>query len=319
MNIRLEKQTKYQKSKNVQYFRHSMVFTVITGTTSTNLGKFIAKKLNSKHLKAELRVFPDGESKITINGSITGKAIVVYSTHPPVDSNIIRCLLIISKAKKHSRQVYAVIPYMGYAKQDKEFLPGEIVTIKVIASLLKAAGATKLIVVDMHSMIGFNYFKMPKINLTAVPLIADYFRKIKLKNTLVISPDLFWKKKAQEFASYLGVDSIALNKQRDRRTGKLVIKSPVPKNIKGRDIIFLDDMISSGGSIITAIKFLRRNDLGKIYVACTHGVLSNKAEKRLKEAGVFKIISTNTIPNKTNKVDVSGIIADAIKKLSKEK
>lgn len=289
-------------------------FTVIGGPNSDELARKLAKKLHAKFLKADLKVFPDGESKITIKGKMTGIVIVVQSTSPPVDSNLIQCLSIISRAKKYSDQVYAVVPYMGYAKQDKEFLPGEVVTMKVVASLFKAVGATRLVVVDMHSLVGLNYFKIPKKNLSAVKVLANYFKNIKLVRPLIVSPDLFWKDKAKEFSNYLGTNSIALNKQRDRKTGRLVIKSTLPENIKGRDVVLLDDMVSSGGSIIKAIKFLQRKNLGKIYVACTHAILSGNAEKKLKDAGVYKIISSNTVTSKTNKVDVSEIIAYSIKK-----
>lgn len=289
-------------------------FTVIGGPNSDELARKLAKKLHAKFLKADLKVFPDGESKITIKGKMTGIVIVVQSTSPPVDSNLIQCLSIISRAKKYSDQVYAVVPYMGYAKQDKEFLPGEVVTMKVVASLFKAVGATRLVVVDMHSLVGLNYFKIPKKNLSAVKVLANYFKNIKLVRPLIVSPDLFWEDKAKEFSNYLGTNSIALNKQRDRKTGRLVIKSTLPENIKGRDVVLLDDMVSSGGSIIKAIKFLQRKNLGKIYVACTHAILSGNAEKKLKDAGVYKIISSNTVTSKTNKVDVSEIIAYSIKK-----
>jgi ribose-phosphate pyrophosphokinase len=239
--------------------------------------------------------------------------VVVQSTYPPVDSNLIHALSLIAKAKEMSTEVYAVIPYMGYAKQDEEFLSREIVTMSVVASLFKAVGATKLIVVDIHSTIGLNYFRIPRKNLSAVPLLAKYFQKINLKEPLVVSPDLFWAKKAKEFAKLLGTKSIALNKQRDRKTGKLIIKSARPKSLKGQDVILLDDMVSSGGSIIKAIKFLKREYCGKIYVACTHAVLAGDAAKKIRNAGVSKIVSTNSIPRKTNIVDISGIISNAIK------
>lgn len=289
-------------------------FTIIGGHSSEDLAKKIARRLKARYLKSELKVFPDGESKITIKGKPKhGSIVVVQSTYPPVDSNLIQALSLIAKARDMSSHVYAVIPYMGYAKQDEEFLPREIVTMSVVASLFKAAGATKLIVVDIHSTIGLNYFKIPRKNLSAVPLLAKYFEKINLKAPLVVSPDHFWAKKAKEFAKLLNAKSIALNKQRDRRTGSLIIKSARPKNIKGQDLILLDDMVSSGGSIIKAIKFLKRENYGRIYVACTHAVLAGDAAKKIKDAGVSKIISTNSIPGRTNAVDVSGMIADAIK------
>lgn len=288
-------------------------YTVIGGPTSENLAQKISKKLDAKLLKAELKTFPDGESKITVKGiSKTKKSIVVQSTNPPVDTNLVHLLSLIYQARKISSEVYAVIPYMGYAKQDKEFLKGEIITISVIAKLLKAAGATRLIVVDIHSNEELDFFKMPSKNLSAVPLLANYFKKIKLHHPLVVSPDLFWKNKAKEFAKELNCDSIALNKQRNRKTGNLIIKSSKFPKTNFHDVILLDDMVSTGGSIVKAIEFLKKKNLGKIYVACTHAVLAGNAEKRIKKAGVNKIVSTNTISGKYSLVDLSEIISKII-------
>lgn len=289
-------------------------FTVIGGKASESLAKKIAKKLNARYLKTEVRVFPDGESKITLQGKPKkGKIIVVQSTYPPVDTRLIHALCLISKARQYSSDVTAVIPYMGYARQDKTFLSGEVVTSSVVATLLEAVGSSKIIVVDFHSLVALKYFRVPIKNLTAVSLLLNFFKKIKIKDPLVVSPDLFWASKAREFASCIGANSIALNKQRDRKTGKLRIKKSKITNIKGRDIILLDDMISSGESIIKASEFLKKRKCGKIFVACTHAVLVGDAKKRIKKAGVRKIVSTNTIPGLTNVADVSGIIADSIK------
>ncbi len=152
-------------------------FTVISGKASEGLAKKLAKKIKAKYVKSELRVFPDGESKITIRSKPKkGKIIVVQSTFPPVDSNLIHALALISKAKQYSPNVIAVIPYLGYARQDQEFLPGEVITIKVIANLFKAAGASKIIVVDIHSKIALKQFKIASKNVSAVPALVQYFK-----------------------------------------------------------------------------------------------------------------------------------------------
>ena len=140
-------------------------FTVISGKASEGLAKKLATKIKAKYVKSEVRVFPDGESKISIKSKPKkGKIIVVQSTFPPVDSNLIQALALISKAKQYSPNVIAVIPYLGYARQDQEFLPGEVVTIKLIANLFKAAGASKIIVVDIHSKIALKQFKIVSKN-----------------------------------------------------------------------------------------------------------------------------------------------------------
>jgi ribose-phosphate pyrophosphokinase len=288
-------------------------FTVIGGKASQDLAKRLARKLKATYINTELRTFPDGEKKATLSGKPKkNRIIVVQSTYPPVDSNLLQCLSLISKAKQFSSNVIAVVPYMGYARQDREFLPGEIVSMQVIAKLFKGAGATKIIVVDIHSLIGLKHFKISTKNVSAVPELVKFFKKLKLKEPLVVSPDLGGKKRAKEFANLLGSNHIALKKKRNRKTGKVKIISTNLKQVVGRDIILVDDMISSGGSIIKATEFLKKQKCKRVFVSCTHALLVGGAEKRIKKAGVSKIVSTNTIPGTTSKVDVSNIIAKIV-------
>ena len=286
---------------------------IISGKSSENLAKELSKKIKGNFVKSEIKVFPDGESKITLIGKLSKKkSIVVQSIYPPVDTNLVQALSLITKAKENSSEVTAVIPYMGYARQDREFLPGEIVTMKVLGKLFKGAGASKIIVVDIHSLIGFKHFSIKTKNVTAIPDLVKYFKKLSLKNPLVISPDQGGKERAKEFAKEFNSNYIALDKKRDKKTGKVEIKTKSIDEVKNRDLILVDDMISTGGSIIKATQFLKKQKCKRIYVACTHALLMNGAEKKIKKAGVTSIISTNTIPGKTSKVDISKTIAKAI-------
>lgn len=285
---------------------------VIAGKSSEELAKKLSRKIKANLVRSEVRIFDDGESKITLNGEISKeRAIVVQSIYPPVDTNLIQALSLISKAKETSSEVIAVIPYMGYARQDREFLPGEIITMKVLGKLFKGAGASKIIAVDIHSMIGFKHFAIKTKNVSAIPELVQYIKKLSLKNPLVVSPDQGGKERAKEFAKELGSEYIALEKTRDRKTGKVQIKT---KNIDvaNRDLVLVDDMISTGGSIVKATQFLKKQKCKRVYVACTHALLMNDAEKRIKKAGVTKIFSANTIPGKTSIVDISNAIAKAI-------
>ena len=286
---------------------------VISGNTSKELAKKIAKKLDGTFIPTETTIFPDGESKISLK-KIPKKGIilVVQSTSPPVDTNLLQMLSMISQARKFSSKIYAVIPYMGYARQDRAFLGGEIITISVIAKMLKAVGAKKIIVVDIHSKIALKHFRIKTENVSAIPKLVNHFKKIKLKNPLIVSPDAGGSARAKEFAKCFNTNFISLKKHRDRKTGKVKIQSS-KINVKNRDLILVDDMISSGGSIIKATQFLKKQGSGKIFVACSHAILIGDAEKRIRKSGVAEIISTNTISGKTAKVDVSDIIAKSIK------
>jgi ribose-phosphate pyrophosphokinase len=290
------------------------LISVIAGNSSEEIAKKLSKKLKGNLVKTEIRVFPDGESKITLKGKISkGKIIVVQSIFPPVDSNLFQALSLISKAKEYSSEVVIVIPYLGYARQDREFLPGEIVSMKVLGQLFRGVGVSKVIVVDIHSKIGLKLFRIKSENVTAIPDLVGYFKKLDLKNPLVISPDQGGKQRAKEFADEYKSEFLALKKQRDRKTGKVQIKTENLDEVHGRDLIIVDDMISTGGSIIKSTEFLKKQKCKRVFVACTHALLIDNAEKKIRKAGVTKIISTNTIPGKTSIVDVSNTIAKALR------
>lgn len=290
-----------------------MLHTIIGGNASPDLARRLAKRLKATYISSGLRIFPDGESKVTVSARPKkGKIIVVNSTYPPVDSNLIQTLALVSKARQFSNQIVCVIPYLGYARQDREFLPGEVVTLSVIAKMLKASGASRIVVVDIHSKLGLGHFKVPIKNVSAVPELVSYFKKMRLKNPLVVSPDLGGAARAKEFARLYGTGFITLQKQRDRKTGRVEIKTTNLSKVRGRDLVLVDDMISTGGSIVKATEFLKKQKCGRVFVACTHALLIGNAGKKIKKAGVSQIISTNTVPGKTSVVDVSGIVAKAV-------
>ena len=287
-------------------------YVVIGGNSSQDLGRKIAKKLKAGYVSTSTRTFPDGESKITIKKIPKKKIIlVVQSTFPPVDSNLLHLLSIVSQARKYSSKIYAIIPYLGYARQDREFLNGEVVTVSVVGKMLKSVGTKKVIVVDIHSKLALKQLGISAENVSAVSNLANYTKKLRLKDPLVVSPDQGGKERACDFASALKTDFIALKKHRDRKNGKInILTSKV--SVKNRDLILVDDMISTGGSIIKAARFLKKQKCRRIYVACTHGLFVNGAEKKIKQAGVTQIISTNTIPSNSSKVDVSKILAESL-------
>lgn len=287
-------------------------FTVIGGGASKDLAKRLARKLKAVYIKTETKIFPDGESKVTLQ-KIPKKSVilVVQSTYPPVDTNLLQALSIISQVRKISSRTFAIIPYIGYARQDKQFLSGEVITMSVVAKMLQSAGAKKVIVVDIHSNTALNHFNIPTENVSAIPELANYFKKLNLKNPLVVSPDMGGSSRSKKFASLLKTDFIVLKKHRDRKTGSVSIQT-AKMDVQGKDLILVDDIISTGGSIIKAAQFLKKQKCKRVFVACTHGLLVDGAEKKIRKAGVSRIISTNTIPGNTSKVDVSGILAKSV-------
>jgi len=287
-------------------------FTVIGGGASKDLARRLARRLRAVYIETETKIFPDGESKITLQ-KIPKKSVilVVQSTYPPVDTNMLQALSIISQVRKISSKTFAIIPYMGYARQDKQFLSREVITMSVVAKMLQSAGAKKVIVVDIHSNTALNHFNIPTENISAIPELAKYFKKLNLKNPLVVSPDAGGSSRSKKFASLLKSDFIVLKKHRDRKTGRVSIQT-TKADVQGKDLIIVDDMISTGGSVIKAAQFLKKQKCKRVFVACTHGLLVGDAEKKIRKAGVSRIISTNTIPGNTSKVDISGILAKSV-------
>jgi len=287
-------------------------FTVIGGGASKDLARRLARRLRAVYIETETKIFPDGESKITLQ-KIPKKSVilVVQSTYPPVDTNMLQALSIISQVRKISSRTFAIIPYMGYARQDKQFLSREVITMSVVAKMLQSAGAKKVIVVDIHSNTALNHFNIPTENISAISELAKFFKKLNLKNPLVVSPDAGGSSRSKKFASLLKSDFIVLKKHRDRKTGRVSIQT-TKADVQGKDLIIVDDMISTGGSVIKAAQFLKKQKCKRVFVACTHGLLVGDAEKKIRKAGVSRIISTNTIPGNTSKVDISGILAKSV-------
>lgn len=291
---------------------------VLAGPASKDLAKSIAKILAAEIIDVELRVFPDGESKVRINGDPRGKfALMVQSTYPPVDAKLLEALFTIKKASSMGADVCAIIPYLAYARQDKEFVKGEAVSMESIASMFDTSGAKNLITVDIHSETSLSYFTIPAYNVSAVPLLANHFKSQNLIQPIVVSPDIGGSVRAGEFAKIMGTESIALPKHRDRSTGKVSIDSSAPElaKVKNRDAILVDDMISTGSSIVKATEVLRETGCNKVFVACTHALLLDDALDKMRDAGVKDIVATNTVPSQVSKVDVAPAICDQVNKL----
>ncbi len=209
----------------------------------------------------------------------------------------------------------AVMPYMAYSRQDRAFLDGEVVSMALVAKLIETAGTKRLITVDIHSPASLSYFTIDTQNISAVGLLADYAAvKIKPNAPIIVSPDMGGAKRAVKFARMLGTDMVALKKSRDKDTAEVIIEEKeLNSSVDGRDLILLDDMISTGESIVESCRFLRRYKPNKIYAICTHALLIGDATTRIKAAGVEEIISTNSVPGINAKVDLAPLITTKLK------
>lgn len=289
---------------------------IIAGPSSLDLATAIAKHLDAELVPVDLRIFPDGESKIKMRRVDNDYCIVVQSTYPPTDRHLLQALMMIKRCSEDgAANVCAVMPYMAYSRQDRAFLDGEVVSMALVAKLIETVGTKRLITVDIHSPASLSYFTIDTQNISAVGLLADYAAvKIKPNAPIVVSPDLGGAKRAVKFARMLGTDMVALKKIRDKDTAEVIIEEKeLNSSVVGRDLILLDDMISTGESIVEACRFLRRYKPNKIYAICTHALLIGDATTRIKAAGVEEIISTNSVPGINAKVDLAPLITTKLK------
>jgi ribose-phosphate pyrophosphokinase len=210
-----------------------------------------------------------------------------------------------------------VIPYMAYARQDKAFLEGEVISISILAEIIECFGVSRVITVDIHSQSSLSYFGNIIKNISAIPVLAEYaLQNVFLNNVLIISPDFGGLKRAQKFGEIIQREVTFLKKTRDRLTGMVSIEDVLDFKVKDKDVILVDDMISTGNSIIKACEVLRKNGAERIFVICSHALLLDKALDKIIQAGATEIISTNSIPNSCSKVDLSKIISEVISESS---
>ena len=287
---------------------------VIAGPASEQLASNIAKRLNIRIINPEVRIFADGESKIKIESVENKQCIIIQSLYPPIDRHILQLLMMIQKCRKDKAlKTIVVIPYMAYARQDKAFLEGEVISISILAEIIEYFGVSRVITIDIHSESSLSYFGNIIKNISAIPILAEYaLQNIFLNNVIIISPDFGGLKRAQKFGEIIQREVTFLKKTRDRLTGMVSIEDVLDFKVKDKDVILVDDMISTGNSIIKACEVLRKNKAQRIYVICSHALLLDKALDKIIRAGATDIISTNSIPNSCSKVDLSKIISEVI-------
>jgi len=288
---------------------------VIAGPSSPNLAAKIAQDLRAELIPVDVRIFTDSESRIKMGDVKKKNCVIVQSTYPPADRHLLQTLMMIKKCKDDlAADICTVIPYMAYARQDRVFQDGEVISIELIAKLLETAGNKRLITIDIHSSLALSYFRIDVQNISSIPLLANHAaNNIKLNRTVVVSPDAGGIERAYEFAKILGSDIIALKKWRDRNSGEIFFDDKLECNIAHRDVVLVDDIISSGGSIVKACQILKKNKANKIYAMCVHALLVEDAAEKIRAAGVQEIISTNSIPSRYAKVDISPIISACLR------
>ncbi len=294
---------------------------VFTGNANPELAKEICRYLKIPLGKAEVTRFSDGETYVKILENVRGKDVfIVQPTCPPVNKNLMELLLMIDAAQRASAErVTAVLPYYGYARQDRKVEPRVSIAAKLVANLIARAGAHRVLALDLHAAQIQSFFDIPVDHLFALPTICRYFKK---KKFVVVAPDAGGVARARFYAKRLGVPLAIIDKRRDL-TGKTTVMNVIGE-VKGKNLVIVDDIIDTAGTLIKAVRALKDEGAKEISAACTHGVFSPPAIEILREKAIKEVVITNTIPLPKEKrlakikvLSVAPLLGEAIKRIHK--
>ena len=298
---------------------------LLTGNSNKILSKKISKYLRSKLINSSIRKFADGEIYIEINENIRGNSIfIIQSISSPANDNLMELLLCIDALKRSSaKNITTVIPYFGYARQDRKVVPRTSISAKLVSNLITKAGADRVVTVDLHAGQIQGFFDIPVDNLFCTPIFARHIKKnVKSKNIICVAPDVGGTERARALGKSLDVGLAIVDKRRPA-PGKSQVMNIVG-NVKDKICIVIDDIIDSGGTIINSAKALKDRGAKEVYVYITHGVLSGEAVKKIQKSVIKKLVITDSIDNqiRVNKaknievLTISNLMGEAIKRIS---
>ena len=298
---------------------------ILSGTSNPLLSKSISKQLKLKLINTNIKNFADGEIYVEINENIRGNSVfVVQSTSTPANDNLMELLLCIDALRRSSaKNITAVIPYFGYARQDRKVVPRTSISAKVVSNLITNAGANRIVTVDLHAGQIQGFFDMPVDNLFTTPIFARYIKKnIKSNNLTCVSPDAGGIERTRGLAKKINAELAIIDKRRPQ-AGKSQVMNIIG-DIKNKNCIIVDDIIDSGGTIVNAVEALIKKGAKDVHVFVTHAVLSGDAVNKIKKSKIKKLIITDTIDNsrriknvgKIQVLSIAPLMAEAIKRIS---
>lgn len=299
---------------------------LLSGNANLKLAESVANNLNIQIGESEIEKFSDGEIKIKINESIRGKDVyIMQPTSSPTNDNLMELLIMIDACRRASAgYVNAIIPYYGYARQDRKTRGREPITAKLVANLITEAGADRVITMDLHAGQIQGYFDIPVDHFSAIRLLSTYFNDIaydKPDEWVVVSPDLGGVRRAREFSDYLKLPIAIIEKRRPMPNVSEVMS--VIGDFEGKHAILVDDMVDTAGTITNAAQYLMENGAKDVYIAATHGVFSGAAIERLSDSNVKEVIVTDTIElpeekklDKIKQLEVGPLLAEAIHRIN---
>jgi ribose-phosphate pyrophosphokinase len=288
---------------------------ILVGPASKILGSRL-RNYGFKVINVEHRIFPDNESYIRIPVEVKGLNVaILQSTYPPQDKHLLELLFTVDAVKENgAKKIIVIVPYLAYARQDSIFKPGEAVSLRTIIKVMEHSGISTFVTVNIHKADRLKWFNIPTSNLSAVQVIAERLKEMTLKNPLILAPDKGAISLAEEASSILKADYSYFEKTRDRNTG--LIKTMDKKlDVSGRDVIIIDDIISSGSTIVNVAKIASQQGASKIIATCIHPLLAEGASEKMMEAGVSKIIGTDCIEGTFSEVSIAPILAEYLRTL----
>lgn len=298
---------------------------VFTGTSNPELAKRICRSLRVKLGEADVGRFSDGEIRVRFVDNVRGTdCFIVQSTCAPVNENLMELLIMVDAASRASAcRITVVLPYYGYARQDRKHESRVPITAKLVADLITASRASRVLTMDLHAGQIQGFFNIPVDNLYAAPIVLSEIRRMRLKGFVVVAPDVGRAKMARAYARLLGASLAVVDKRRPKANVAEVMH--VIGSVEGRNAVIIDDMIDTGGTLCQAASALRQRGARKIFAFCTHPVLSGRALERIEESPLSEVIVTDTIPpsdqRKTGKVrvvSVAPLVAKAIRCIHNE-
>jgi ribose-phosphate pyrophosphokinase len=286
---------------------------VVPGPASRELGRKIAELLKTKVVRVEFKRFPDGESYIRFDGGVENEdVVIVQTTSSPQNENFVQLFLIADNAKDmKAKTITTVVPYFAYSRQDKRFRPGEAFSVKTIVTLLEACGVHRIITVNAHNPTVLRDFKIRVDDLSAVSLLAEHFKNKGFDGAFSLSLGKKARAVAAEANIVLKGGHGYVETRRDRLTGKVTVERKT-LSVKDRDVIIFDDIISSGGTMIRAIKWVREQGAKSVYSACVHPLLVGDAKDKIMKSGADGIVGTDCVPSTVSLVSVAPLIAKAL-------
>jgi ribose-phosphate pyrophosphokinase len=293
------------------------------GTANESLTKEVCDYLGITPGQILSTTFSDGEIRVEIEENVRGRDIfVLQSTCSPVNDNLMQLLIMTDALKRASaRSITAIIPYYGYARQDRKVKPRVPISAKLVADLITVSGVNRVISMDLHVGQIQGYFNIPVDNLFAAPILLNYIRKHYDANLSIVSPDAGGVERARAFAKRLNASLAIIDKRRDEPNVSVAMN--IIGDIEGKTAVILDDMVDTGGTLVEAAEALVQNGAAEVYACCTHPVLSGNATKKIEESSIKSLLTTNTVPlsreaSKCPKIDVvsvAEIFGEAIKRV----